>query len=166
MLQLAAAVRLQRMVRGRLARRWLAAQVALKAAAPALVAIEEEVELRSAAVADAAAAAAAARLLLAAESGGGDAKRRVDFDAPASEAKRRGKEKGPRSKAKRKAAGAEPAVVVDAEQEVSRRRLGCGRRARGSRRRWPCDAPSARAWAARWLGHRPIAATRGRLPAI
>ena len=41
-----------------------------------------------------------------AESGGGDAKRRVDFDAPASEAKRRGKEKGPRSKAKRKAADA------------------------------------------------------------
>ena len=50
-------MRLQRMVRGRLARRWLAAQVALKAATPALVAIEEEVELRSAAVADAAAAA-------------------------------------------------------------------------------------------------------------
>ena len=122
MLQLAAAVRLQRMVRGRLARRWLAAQVALKAVAPALVAIEEEVELRSAAVADAAAAAAAARLLLAAESGGGDAKRRVDFDAPASEAKRRGKEKGPRSKAKRKAADAEPTVVVDAEQEAPRLR--------------------------------------------
>jgi hypothetical protein len=73
-------------------------------------------------VADAAAAAAAARLPLAAESGGGDAKRRVEFDAPASEAKRRGKEKGPRSKVKRKAAGAEPAVVVDAEQEAARLR--------------------------------------------
>ena len=57
-----------------------------------------------------------------AESGGGDAKRRVEFDAPASEAKRRGKEKGPRSKAKRKAAGAEPTVVVDAEQEAARLR--------------------------------------------
>ena len=57
-----------------------------------------------------------------AESGGGDAKRRVEFDAPASEAKRRGKEKGPRSKAKRKAADAEPTVVVDAEQEAPRLR--------------------------------------------
>ena len=101
---------------------WLAAQVALKESAPAPVAIEKEVELWSAAVADAAAAAAATRLLLAAESGGGDAKRRVEFDAPASEAKRRGKEKGPRSKVKRKAAGAEQAVVVDAEHEAARLR--------------------------------------------
>ena len=170
MLQLGAAVRLQRMVRGRLARRWLAAQVALKAVAPALVAIEEEVELRSAAVADAAAAAAAARLLLAAESGGGDAKRRVDFDAPASEAKRRGKEKGPRSKAKRKAADAEPTVVVDAEQEAPRLRGGAraayggdGRATRPPRGHGPRDGLGT------GLSQRPVAGCRrydGSQPAL
>ena len=105
----------------------------------------------------------AARLLLAAESGGGDAKRRVDFDAPASEAKRRGKEKGPRSKAKRKAAGAEPTVVVDAEQEAPRLREARARLTEemAARRALRAGMGRAMAWAE---ACRSDPWARGRLP--
>ena len=90
-----------------------------------------------------------------AEGGGGDAKRRVEFDAPASEAKRRGKAKGPRSKVKHKAAGAEPVadggprVVVDAEQEAARLREARARLAEelAARRALRAGMGRAMAWA-------------------